>query len=69
MLPVQSILTRTIDADTCIGLPEVIHALQRATNPPDSGDWQTLSHGIPLTHPGYAPEFRQFRVVKTDLDT
>jgi hypothetical protein len=28
-----------------------------------------MSHGIPLTYPGYAPEFRQLRVVKTDLDT
>jgi hypothetical protein len=28
-----------------------------------------LSHGIPLTYPGFEPQFRQLKVVKTDQDT
>lgn len=28
-----------------------------------------LSHGIPLTYPGFEPQFRQLRVVKTDQNT
>src|SRR6056297_2783967 len=28
-----------------------------------------LSHGIPLTYPGFEPQFRQLKVVKTEQDT
>ena len=30
---------------------------------------QQISHGIPLTYPGFEPQFRQLRVVKTDQNT